>query len=82
VSPTDVPRDPSRDELRGIAWHISSRSDNGGASCVEAGPLADGTGRIAVRHSHQPHGQLIVYTRQEWNAFIEGVKIGEFDFDS
>jgi hypothetical protein len=67
-------------ELSGVAWHISSFSTNGGVSCVEAGPLNDGSGRVAVRHSHHPDGAVIVYTRQEWEAFTAGVRSGEFDF--
>jgi Domain of unknown function (DUF397). len=43
--------------------------------------VLDGTGRVAVRHSRNPHGQVIVYTRAEWEAFIAGAKDGEFDFD-
>jgi hypothetical protein len=70
----------SPEELAHVRWHISTKSDNGGGSCVEAGPLADGSGRVAVRHSHHPNGQVIVYTRTEWKAFIGGVKDGEFDF--
>ncbi|MFC0527269.1 DUF397 domain-containing protein [Phytohabitans kaempferiae] len=66
--------------LPGVAWHISTRSDNLGGNCVEAGPLADGSGRVAVRHSKAPDGATIVYTRSEWEAFIGGVKDGEFDF--
>lgn len=62
------------------AWHISTFSANGGGGCVEAGPLADGTGRIAVRHSRHPSEQTILYTRSEWNAFLAGVRGGEFDF--
>jgi hypothetical protein len=69
-------------ELAGIRWRISSRSDSGGGQCVEAGPLADGSGRIAVRHSHHPDGSLIVYTRAEWDAFLAGAKDGEFDFNA
>ena len=67
-------------ELIGVAWQISTKSDSGGGSCVEAGPLADGSGRVAVRHSHHPDAATIIYTPQEWRAFIEGVKDGEFDF--
>ncbi|MFI0357809.1 DUF397 domain-containing protein [Actinomadura sp. 9N407] len=37
-----------------VAWHISTYSPDHGGSCVEAGPLADGTERFAVRHSHHP----------------------------
>lgn len=69
-------------ELAGVAWHVSSHSANGGGQCVEAGPLNDGTGRIAVRHSRRPDGEVLVYTRPEWEAFIAGVKNGEFDFFS
>lgn len=68
------------EELADVAWHISTRSPDGGGQCVEAGPLADGSGRVAVRHSHHPDGMVIVYTRAEWEAFVGGVKDGEFDF--
>ncbi|SFK19094.1 protein of unknown function [Streptosporangium canum] len=67
-------------ELADVAWRISARSANGGGQCVEAGPLADGSGRVAVRHSRHPDGEVIVYTRAEWEAFVGGVKDGEFDF--
>lgn len=67
-------------ELDRVAWHISTWSDNGGVACVEAGPLADGSDRVAVRHSRHPDDKVIVYTRAEWEAFVAGVKDGEFDF--
>ncbi|WP_424531932.1 DUF397 domain-containing protein [Sphaerisporangium viridialbum] len=70
------------EELAGVAWHISTKSANGGGECVEAGPLADGTERVAVRHSHHPDREVILYTRGEWQAFIAGVKAGEFDFST
>lgn len=68
------------EELATVDWHISSQSQSNGASCVEAGPLRDGSGRVAVRHSHHPDGTAIVYTRAEWEAFTAGVRLGEFDF--
>ncbi|MEU6859822.1 DUF397 domain-containing protein [Glycomyces sp. NPDC046736] len=67
-------------ELAGIRWRKSSRSSDNGPNCVEAGPLADGSGRVAVRHSHHPEGSVIVYTRAEWVAFLAGARDGEFDF--
>ena len=67
------------DQLPEVAWHISSRSENIGGSCVEAGPLGDGSGRVAVRHSHHRHAAAIVFTAAEWDAFVQGVKDGEFD---
>ncbi|MEV4079278.1 DUF397 domain-containing protein [Nonomuraea fuscirosea] len=62
-----------------IAWHISTSSADGGGNCVEAGPLQDGSGRVAVRHSkHQD--TVIIYTQAEWQAFLSGVHAGEFNF--
>ncbi|WP_199044499.1 DUF397 domain-containing protein, partial [Glycomyces salinus] len=53
---TGTKQELSGAELAGIRWKISSRSTNNGGNCVEAGPLADGSGRVAVRHSHHPEG--------------------------
>lgn len=76
-----TPQDVTLDELGGITWRVSSRSSSsGGANCVEAGALNDGTGRVALRHSHHPDGAVIVYTADEWAAFTAGVRDGEFDF--
>jgi Domain of unknown function (DUF397) len=63
-----------------VAWHVSTKSDAAGGNCVEAGPLLDGSGRIAVRHSKSPDAAVIIYTRAEWNAFLAAAKEGEFDF--
>ncbi|WP_203865696.1 DUF397 domain-containing protein [Plantactinospora endophytica] len=68
------------DSLPAVAWHISTKSASNGGSCVEAGPVLDGSGRIAVRHSKAPDAAVIVYTREEWDAFLAGAKDGEFDF--
>lgn len=38
-------------------------------------------GEIAVKHSRSD-AKPIVYTAQEWDAFVAGVKNGEFDFAS
>ncbi|MGN9781662.1 DUF397 domain-containing protein [Nonomuraea sp. ZG12] len=48
-----------------ISWHISSFSADVSGNCVEARPLDDGTDRVAVRHSTDPAGPVIVYTRSE-----------------
>ena len=57
-------------------WRISSFSGNNG-TCVEVAALRDG--RIAVRNSNRPHEGIVVFTRAEMNAWISGVKAGEFD---
>ncbi len=80
MSATSGPGAVGPEELASVGWHISSRSHDNGGSCVQAGPLRDGSGRVAVRHSHHPDGAVIVYTRSEWEAFTAGVRGGEFDF--
>jgi hypothetical protein len=67
-------------ELASIEWRISRLSTDTG-DCVEVGPLSDGSGRVAVRHSHHREGSILVFTKTEWAAFIGGVREGEFDFD-
>jgi hypothetical protein len=56
-------------------WVKSTRSGNNGA-CVE---VCDRQHEIAVRDSKNPNGPALVFTPAEWDAFISGVKDGEFD---
>jgi hypothetical protein len=44
---------------------------------VEVAALPDG--RIAVRNSNQPEQGIVLFTRAEMEAWIHGVKAGEFD---
>jgi len=39
-------------------------------------------GRVALRHSKDPDGSVLIYTRREWDAFVRGAKAGEFDAPS
>jgi hypothetical protein len=57
-------------------WRTSSFSGNNG-TCVEVATLPDG--HIAVRNSNRPHDAVVLFTRAEMNAWISGVKAGEFD---
>jgi hypothetical protein len=66
-------------ELPGVAWHISTRSGSGSGNCVEAGPILDGSGRFAVRHSHHPDGHVLVYASAEWTALLAGIRAGRFN---
>lgn len=59
-----------------IAWRKSSASA-AGDNCVEVADLPSG-GR-AVRDSKDPSGPQLLFTPGEWDAFITGVKGGEFD---
>ncbi|MGH3768551.1 MAG: DUF397 domain-containing protein [Pseudonocardiaceae bacterium] len=57
-------------------WRTSSFSGNNG-TCVEVAALPDG--HIAVRNSNRPHDGVIHFTREELNAWINGIKAGGFD---
>lgn len=56
-------------------WIKSSHSDT--KYCVETCQRPDGL--VAVRQSNDPDGAVLLYTEQEWRAFIAGAKGGEFD---
>jgi hypothetical protein len=63
-------------EVTGARWVKSSRSGPTGGNCVEVAFLADGM--VAVRNSRHPGGPALVFTAQEWDAFIGGARDGEF----
>ena len=67
----------SRDELAAARWFKSTRSDAQNI-CVEVAFLDNGS--VALRDSKDNgQGPVMVFTRDEWNVFIEGAKDGEFD---
>ena len=55
-------------------WRKASSSASG--ECVE---VAERGGMIVVRNSRNVRGRMLRYTAEEWQAFIYGVKGGEFD---
>ncbi|MET8339711.1 DUF397 domain-containing protein [Streptosporangium canum] len=59
-----------------LIWRKSSYTGQTG-NCVEVASLPSG-GR-AVRDSKDPDGPMLRFTPDEWQAFINGVKDGEFD---
>jgi hypothetical protein len=63
-------------DLAGARWRKSGRSSAQG-NCVELARLpGDG---VAVRNSRDPRGPALVFTDAELDAFLEGVKDGDFD---
>lgn len=69
-----------QDALARAEWRKSSFSGDGGTgggNCVEVAPLEDG--RIAVRNSNHLEKGAVLFTRAEMDAWIKGVKAGEFD---
>lgn len=66
-----------RVDLALATWVKSTRSSGNCDNCVE---VAFVDGAVAVRDSKDRQGPALIYTREEWDAFLGGVKDGEFDF--
>jgi uncharacterized protein DUF397 len=64
------------DRLTSAQWRKSQASNPSG-SCVEVAALDDGG--VALRNSRHPSGPALIYTRAEIEAFLIGVRNGEFD---
>ena len=61
-------------DLPGAVWRKSARSGSNG--CVEIAFLG---GQIAVRDSKDRSGPVLTFSPTEWEAFLAGVRHGEFD---
>jgi Domain of unknown function (DUF397) len=59
-----------------LEWRRSSFCGSHG-SCVEVAETVGGG--IAIRHGEAPGtGSVLFFSRDEWEAFVAGVKAGEF----
>jgi hypothetical protein len=65
-------------DLSGAAWRKSSLSGPSCDNCVEVAFVDQA---IAVRDSKNPTGPVLIFTADEWDAFVGGAKDGEFDLD-
>ena len=63
-------------QLPPLAWQKSRRSNPSG-NCVECAALPDGS--VAMRNSRDPEGAALIYTPAEIEAFLGGVRDGDFD---
>lgn len=63
-------------DLSRAVWFKSSFSNGQGGNCVEVATNLPGI--VALRHSKNPGGPKLVFTPDEWRAFVAGVAAGEF----
>jgi hypothetical protein len=61
-------------ELSDLPWRKATASSVG--NCVELAPHA---GLVAVRDSKNPHGPVLMFTKSELVAWLDGARKGEFD---
>ncbi len=55
-------------------WRAARRCDGG--ACVEIGTVGEA---VLIRSSADPDGIYVALSRYEWQAFVTGVKDGDFD---
>jgi hypothetical protein len=65
----------SESERASLAW-LKARASTNNGECLE---IASTAGKIAIRDSKDPDGPILVYTRGEFGAFLDGARNGEFD---
>jgi hypothetical protein len=59
---------------RTLSWYRSSTCSD--IACAE---IASDGNEIYLRDSKSPDGAVLRFTRAEWEAFRDGVRIGDFD---
>ena len=64
-------------DISHAVWRKSSFSNGNGGNCVETAKLPGGG--MAVRDTKNRDGAILRFTKGEWEAFVKGVKVGEFD---
>jgi hypothetical protein len=65
----------SSDTCSGMSWQKSTASEGAGM-CVEVAAHVEG---VAIRQSAAPEDGAFLYSKDEFAAFLHGVRLGEFD---
>lgn len=66
----------SEAERASLTWLKAQYSTVNG-QCVEVASTVD---KVAIRDSKDPNGPILVYTANEFRAFLDRARSGEFDF--
>jgi Domain of unknown function (DUF397) len=66
---------PPQSDVTTLQWRKSSYSGSGN-NCVEVASMASA---VAVRDSKHPGGGHLVFGAGDWEAFIAGIKRGEYN---
>lgn len=64
-------------DLSDARWHKSPAGSSGG--WVEVAFI---NGRVLLRNSNDPNGLVLEFTPFEWQAFVGGVRLGEFELSA
>lgn len=64
-------------DLTQADWRKSRYSSSNGGNCVEVATNLPGI--VAVRDSKDRQGPALIFTPDEWRAFLAGAREGEFD---
>ncbi|MEV1286955.1 DUF397 domain-containing protein [Micromonospora sp. NPDC049679] len=59
-----------------VDWRRSRRCDSN--TCVE---VASAGAAVAMRDGKDPDGVILVFSRDDWAAFVAGLRAGDFDAD-
>ena len=65
-----------RIDLSRAQWLTSTHGSAEGDNCVEVAFVDEA---IVVRDSKNQDGPVLIFTADEWDAFVGGAKDGEFD---
>lgn len=64
-----LPKDGRFRKAQASTWYFPPK-------CVE---VARNENYVKIRNSTDPNGEILTFTDEEWSAFVDGVKKGEFD---
>ena len=74
---------PTAEELgidpAGLRWQRSGRGDDAVEVAFVDAPAEPGGVWVLMRVAADPGGRILVYDRNEWECFLDGVRGGEFD---